>query len=442
MDDVQRTKMLGEDAIRYAEYFKGKVRILPKVPIRSMKDFSYWYTPGVAEVSRRIMQDTDLSFHLTGRWNSVAIITDGSRTLGLGNTGPEAALAVMEGKSLIFNFLGGVNAVPVPVKVSGREELIAVAKALEPAFGGYNLEDIESPKCFFVLKELQDQMNIPVWHDDQLGTASAELAGLINALRVTGKNREDTRIVFFGSGAANIAAAYLLEAAGFKPGNIIMVDSRGILEPEREDMDRLMLNNPWKYELAMKTNSDRVRGDVNNAFKGADVVISASKSDPNTLKSEWIQAMNTDPVVFALANPDPEIWPERAKQAGAKVVATGRSDFPNQLNNSLVFPAIFRGVLDSRSRGVNFNIMVKASEAIADYIQDPQPDRIVPTMEDLDMFPLVASEVAYQSVQEGLARVSNSRNGFLREATEIIEETRNSYSVLVEKGLIKKMPGE
>ncbi len=442
MDDVQRTKMLGEEAIRYSEYFKGKVRILPKVPIRSMKDFAYWYTPGVAEVSRRIMQDTDLSFQLTGRWNSVAIITDGSRTLGLGNTGPEAALAVMEGKALIFNYLGGVNAVPVPVRVSGKDELIAVAKALEPAFGGYNLEDIESPKCFFVLKELQEKMNIPVWHDDQLGTASAELAGLINALRVTGKKREDSRIVFFGSGAANVAAAYLLEAAGFRMENIIMADSKGILEPERADMDKLMLNNPWKYELAMKTNVERIKGDYINAFRGADVVISASKSDPSTLKSEWIRAMNKDPIVFALANPDPEIWPERAYEAGASVVATGRSDFPNQINNSLVFPAIFRGVLDSRSKGVNFNIMVRASEAIADYIEDPTEENILPTMEDLDMFPAVASEVAYQSVKEGLARVSNSRSGFLKEATEIIEETRNSYSVLVDKGYIRRIPGE
>lgn len=442
MDDVDRTKFLGNEAVRLSEFYKGKVRILPKVPIRSMNDFSFWYTPGVAEVSRRIMKNLDSSFQLTGRWNSVAIITDGSRTLGLGNTGPEAALAVMEGKSLLFNYLGGVNAVPIPIRINSREEFISVAKALEPAFGGYNLEDIESPKCFYILKELQDSMNIPVWHDDQLGTASAELAGLLNALKITGRERAHTRIVFFGSGAANVAAAYLLEAAGFKMENIIMVDSRGILEPEREDMDKLMLNNPWKYELAMKTNGERRKGGPENAFRGADVIISASKSDPNTLKPEWIKSMNSDSVIFALANPDPEIWPEKAKEAGAKVVATGRSDFPNQLNNSLVFPAIFRGVLDSRSKGVNFNIMVKASEAIADFIEDPAPDRIVPTMGDEDMFPRVAAEVAYQSVQEGLARVSNSREGFYREAKEIIDETRKSYSALVEKGYVKKVPGE
>ncbi len=406
-----------------------------------MNDFSYWYTPGVAEVSRRIMQNTDSSFQLTGRWNSVAIITDGSRTLGLGNTGPEAALAVMEGKALIFNYLGGVNAVPLPIRIGSKEEFISVARALEPAFGGYNLEDIESPKCFFVLKELQDMLNIPVWHDDQLGTASAELAGLINALRITGRKREDVKLVFFGSGAANVAAAYLLDAAGFRMENLIMVDSKGILEPEREDMDKLMINNPWKYELAMKTNGERLKGGAENAFKGADAVISASKSDPNTLKPQWIRSMNPDSIVFALANPDPEIWPDRAVEAGAKVVATGRSDFANQLNNSLVFPAIFRGVLDSRSKGVNFNVMVKASEAIADYIEDPTPERIVPTMEDLDMFPQVAAEVAYQSVQEGLARVSNSRKGFYSEAKEIIEETRSSYSALLDKGYIKEVPG-
>lgn len=442
MDDEGRTRFLGEQATRFSEFYKGKVRILPNVPIRSLNDFSYWYTPGVAEVSRRIMKNTDSSFQLTGRWNSIAIITDGSRTLGLGNTGPEAALAVMEGKSLIFNYLGGVNAVPLPIRIGSKEEFITVAKALEPAFGGYNLEDIESPKCFFVLKELQDSLNIPVWHDDQLGTASVELAGVLNALKITGRKREDTKLVFFGSGAANVAAAYLLEAAGFKLENIIMVDSKGILEPEREDMDKLMLNNPWKYELALKTNGERIQGGPDKAFKGADVVISASKSDPNTLKPDWIRSMNSNSIVFALANPDPEIWPEKAIEAGAKVVATGRSDFPNQLNNSLVFPAIFRGVLDSRSKGVNFNIMVKASEAIADYIKEPTPERIVPTMEDLDMFPSVAAEVAYQSVQEGLARVSNSRKGFYNEAKEIIDETRKSYMALLESGSIKKLPGE
>lgn len=442
MDDEGRTRFLGEQATHFSEFYKGKVRILPNVPIRSLNDFSYWYTPGVAEVSRRIMKNTDSSFQLTGRWNSIAIITDGSRTLGLGNTGPEAALAVMEGKSLIFNYLGGVNAVPLPIRIGSKEEFITVAKALEPAFGGYNLEDIESPKCFFVLKELQDSLNIPVWHDDQLGTASVELAGVLNALKITGRKREDTKLVFFGSGAANVAAAYLLEAAGFKLENIIMVDSKGILEPEREDMDKLMLNNPWKYELALKTNGERIQGGPDKAFKGADVVISASKSDPNTLKPDWIRSMNSNSIVFALANPDPEIWPEKAIEAGAKVVATGRSDFPNQLNNSLVFPAIFRGVLDSRSKGVNFNIMVKASEAIADYIKEPTPERIVPTMEDLDMFPSVAAEVAYQSVQEGLARVSNSRKGFYNEAKEIIDETRKSYMALLESGSIKKLPGE
>ena len=302
--------------------------------------FSIWYTPGIAEVSRMISRDSSLSFELTGRWNSVAIITDGTRVLGLGNVGPEAAMPVMEGKALLFNYLGGVNAVPIPIRVSDRDQFITVAKALEPSFGGFNLEDIESPKCFFLLEKLQKEMHIPVWHDDQLGTASITLAGLFNALKVVGKRVEDVRIVLLGSGAANIATAYLLKAAGFTPGNILLVDTKGTLHPGREDMDSLMINNPWKYNLAMITNHDRIVGGPEVAFKGADVVISASRSDPSFMKGEWIRSMNRDAIVFALANPLPEIWPASAKEYGARVVATGRSDFPNQINNSLVFPGL------------------------------------------------------------------------------------------------------
>ncbi len=442
MDELERTKLFGKLAVKYSGFYKGKMRILPKVPIVDMTDFSYWYTPGIAEVSKVIQKDHDQSFHLTGRWNTVAIITDGSRTLGLGNTGPEAALAVMEGKALLFNFLGGVNAVPIPINVSTREEFVQVSRAISPSLGGINLEDIESPKCFYILRELQKSLDIPVWHDDQLGTASAILAGLLNSIKLTGRNKTDSRIILFGSGAANIASAYLLEAAGFRMSNITMVDSKGILEPERDDMDKLMIKHPWKYELAMKTNGDRLKGDPSKAFKGADIVISASKSDPTTLKPAWIRSMSSDPIVFALANPDPEIWPDKAKEAGAHIVATGRSDFPNQINNSIVFPAIFRGVLDSRSRGVNFNIMVKASEAIANYVKDPTEEHIIPKMSDYDLFPIVAAEVAYESVRSGLARKTNSREGFRKEAEQIISENRKSYEILFKNGLIKKLPGE
>ncbi len=441
MDDFSRTEGFNKKAIEYSEYYKGKIQVMSKVPVRRLEDFSVWYTPGVAAVSRKIAEDPELSFELTGRWNSIAILTDGSRVLGLGNIGAEAAMPVMEGKSLIFNFLGAVNAVPIPIRTKTKDEFITVAKALEPSFGGFNLEDIESPKCFFVLEELQKSLSIPAWHDDQLGTACITLAGLINSLRVAGKKIEDAKIVLLGSGAANIAAAHLLFAAGFREKNIIMADSKGILEPEREDMDSLMLNNPWKYKLAMRTNGERLKGPAELAFKGADVVISAAKPGPDTIKKEWIKSMNDNAILFALANPVPEIWPEAAKEAGASIVATGRGDFPNQVNNSLVFPGVFRGVLDARAKGVNFDIMVTASYEIANFVKDPSEDRIVPTMEEWELYPKVASAVASKTVEMGLARKANSKEGFFKIAEEMIETNRKMYIRLMDEKLIRELPG-
>lgn len=441
MEDLERTEKFNKLAIEYSEFYKGKIRTVPKVPVRHLDDFSYWYTPGIAAVSTKIASDKELSFELTGRWNSVAILTDGTRVLGLGKVGPEAAMPVMEGKALIFNFFGGVNAVPIPIRVASQEEFISVAKALEPSFGGYNLEDIESPKCFTILETLQKSMNIPVWHDDQLGTASIILAGLINSLSIVGKKMEDVRVTFVGAGAANIAAAYLLDAAGFKFRNMTLVDSKGILEPEREDMDVLMLNNPLKYQLAIKTNGDRIKGNMERAIKGADVVVSAAKQGPDTIRKDWIRAMNDDAIVFALANPVPEIWPDAAKEAGAKIVATGRSDYPNQINNSLVFPGVFRGVLDARAKGVNFQVMVAASQEIANFVEEPDSNSIVPTMEDWELYPRVASAVAYKTVEMGLARKSGSKEKFFNVASEIIEENRTIYMKLLDGKLIKGLPG-
>ena len=441
MDDNSRTEGFNRDALRYSEYYKGKVQVIPKVPVRHLQDFSIWYTPGIAAVSKKIAESADLSFDLTGRWNSIAIITDGSRVLGLGNIGPEAAMPVMEGKSLIFNFLGAVNAIPLPIRTKTKDEFITVARSLEPSFGGFNLEDIESPKCFSILEGLQKILSIPAWHDDQLGTACITLAGLINSLRVVGKKIEDARIVLLGSGAANIATAHLLFTAGFREGNIILADSRGILEPEREDMDSLMLNNPWKYQLAMRTNSDRIKGPSELAFMGADAVISASKPGPDTIKTHWIRSMNPDGIVFALANPVPEIWPEVARKAGAKIVATGRGDFPNQVNNSLVFPGVFRGVLDARAKGVNFEIMVAASYEIANFVKEPSEDKIVPNMEEWELYPRVASAVATKTVEMNLARKNNSREGFFKNAKEMIETNRKLYLKLMDEKLIKELPG-
>lgn len=440
MEESRRTLELDRLALKLSEFYKGKVTTFPKVPVTSLKDFSYWYTPGVAAVSLEINKNIEESFNLTGRWNTVAILTDGTRVLGLGNVGPEASLPVMEGKALIFNYLGAVNAIPVPLKVTKPEEFLQVAQSLAPGFGAYNLEDIESPKCFYLLEQLQNSMDIPVWHDDQLGTACITLAGMFNALKVVGKKPGDAKVVMMGTGAANIATAHLLEAAGFKKGNMILTDSKGILQPDREDMDSLMINNPWKYQLSLDSNADRVRGEVSKAFEGADAVISASKSVPGTIHKDWISSMGKDSIVFALANPYPEIWPSEAIAAGARVVATGRSDFDNQINNSLVFPGVFRGVLDARARKVDYEVMVTASRTIAGRIEDPQPERIVPTMEDWELYPAVAASVATKCVELGYARKTESHETFLKQATELIEVNREAYSKLLNSGFIKKAP--
>jgi malate dehydrogenase (oxaloacetate-decarboxylating) len=419
--------------------YAGKVMITPKVPVRKLSDFSIWYTPGIAGVSMEVSKDPDKSFEYTWRWNAVAVLTDGSRVLGLGNVGPEAALPVMEGKALLFKYLGGVDAVPLPVRAATQEDLIGVGRAIEPAFGGINLEDIESPKCFHVLDRLRSELNIAVWHDDQQGTAGAILAGLINALRIVGKEMRSIKVTLVGAGASNVAAARLLIKAGVKAGNIIMVDSKGILHPEREDMDSMMLNNPWKYELAINTNEERRRGGIREALEGVDVVIAASRQGPGVIKGEWIRRMNRDPVVFALANPTPEIWPWEAKEAGARVVATGRSDFPNQVNNSLVFPAVFRGSLDVRARAVTDEMIIAAAEEIARSIHEPSEDRILPTMEDWEVYARVAASVAVKAVEQGVARVGTTWRQEYERAREIIINSRLVLEALMGKGLIKDL---
>ncbi|MFB6470394.1 MAG: NADP-dependent malic enzyme [Vulcanisaeta sp. AZ3] len=427
-------------AVEASRRYSGKIMVLPKVPVRSLQDFSIWYTPGVAEVSREISKNLDLSFEYTWRWNAIAVLTDGTRVLGLGNVGPEAAIPVMEGKSLLYKYLGGVDAVPLPVRTGTADELISVAKAIEPAFGGINLEDIESPKCFYVLDKLREELKIAVWHDDQQGTAGAILAGLINAFKIVGKKMEDSTIVFVGAGASNVAAARILMKAGVKPGNIILVDSKGILHPEREDMDKLMLENPWKYELAIKTNAERRRGDIKEALVGADAVVAASVQGPGVIKKEWIRSMNKDPIVFALANPIPEIWPWEAKEAGARIVATGRSDFPNQVNNSLVFPGVFRGSLDVRTKTITDEIIITASQEIANFVGDRlSEDKILPTMEEWDFYPRVAAAVATKAVEQGVARKSTSWKEEYEKAREIIASARLIIETLFGKGLIKNL---
>jgi len=426
-------------AIEYAKKYQGKIQTLPKVPVKSLNDFSIWYTPGVAAVSLEIAKNEDLSFEMTWRWNSVGIVTDGTRVLGLGNIGPYGAMAVMEGKGLIFKYLGGVDAVPIPINVHDKDEIVKVVKAIEPAFGGINLEDIESPKCFYLLEKLSSEMNIPVWHDDQLGTAGATLAGILNALKLTGRIPEKTKVVFFGSGAANIATVKLFKAAGFDLKNIVMVDSKGVLHAEREDMDSLMKNNPWKYELGLQTNGSNIKGTVVDALEGADVLIAASVPGPGTIKGEWIRKMAKRSIVFALANPVPEIWPGEAKRNGAEIVATGRSDFPNQINNSMVFPGVFRGALDSRTKKINEKMIVYASMELAKFAEEKGIDEnyIIPDMTEWEVFPRVAAAIASKSVEEGLARKKATREEFYLRAKEIIEKNREIIEKLMNMGYIE-----
>ena len=429
-------------ALAYSKFYGGKVGVAPKVPVRSLQDFSIWYTPGVAAVSRLIASDTELSFEYTGRWNTVAVVTDGTRVLGLGNIGPEGAMPVMEGKALIYNYLGGVNAIPLPLRVKGEEEFIQFVKALEPSLGGVNLEDIESPKCFEILDRLRAEMKIPVWHDDQQGTAGVTLAALFNALEVTGRKLRGSKVVLFGAGAANLAAERLMVKAGADPRDMIVLDSKGILHPEREDIDQLMLKNKWKYEIAIRTNGDRVTGGLKDALKGADALVAAAGVGPDLIKRDEIAVMNKRAIAFLLANPVPEMLPDAAHAAGAEVVATGRSDYPTQVNNSLMFPAIFRGALDVRAKTITDEMAIGAAMELAAYAREKgiSKDYILPTMVEWEVFPRVAAKVGQTAVRQGIARKRLTAKESFDTAMANIEHSRKVMSTLRKSGIIVDPP--
>ncbi|WP_456396869.1 NAD(P)-dependent malic enzyme [Thermococcus sp.] len=424
-------------------YYGGKIEVVPKVPLKSFDEFSIWYTPGVAEPCRRIYkflkeQNEDLSFEYTCRWNYAAVISNGTRVLGLGDIGPEAGFPVMEGKALLFKYLGGVDAVPVVINERDPEKFIYIVKALEPSFGAVNLEDIRSPDCFYILERLKEIMEIPVWHDDQDGTALVTIAALINALKLTGRKIEDTKIAIIGAGAANIATYKYLKVLGADPRNVVVVDSKGILHSEREDIEKLKKTNPWKYNIAIETNPEK-RGGIPEALEGADVVIAASRPGPGVIKKEWIKKMDKDPIVFALANPVPEIWPWEAEEAGAKIVATGRGDFPNQVNNSLGFPAIFRGVLTVRAKKMVDEMFVAAAYAIAEYTEETgmHEKRIVASMDEIDVYVKEAIAVAEKAIELGLARRKLSRSELEAEIRELIERPKKWVTLGRKFGLIK-----
>ncbi|MEM0371992.1 MAG: NADP-dependent malic enzyme [Ignisphaera sp.] len=438
MDSVQDW---GKISLDLHKRYRGKIEIVAKVPIKDLNDFSIWYTPGVAEPSKAIARDIenglDTSFEYTYRWNSVAVISDGTRVLGLGDIGAEAALPVMEGKALLFKYLGGVDAIPLVIREKDPDKFIYIVKALEASFGGINLEDIESPKCFYILEKLQQLLDIPVWHDDQQGTALVVVAAMINALKVVGKKAEDARVVLVGAGAANIAIYRYLKLVGFKPKNIVMVDSKGVLNLRRRDIDDMKIHNPWKYRIALETDPE-IDGGIAEALKGADALIAMSRPGPNVIKKEWIREMNNNAIVFACANPVPEIWPWEAKEAGARIVATGRSDFPNQVNNCLGFPAVFRGVLSVAARKMVDEMFIAAAQAIARYTEETglSEDRIVPSVNEVEVYVREAVAVAEKAIELGLARRNIARKELEYEIKCLVERPRKYMDIALRENLI------
>ncbi|OLD78557.1 malate dehydrogenase [archaeon 13_1_20CM_52_20] len=426
-------------AMKYHPFYQGKIEIVSKVPVDSYDDFAIWYTPGVADPCKEIQKNPERVYDYTNKWNSIAIVTDGTRVLGLGDIGPEAGLPVMEGKSLLFKYLGGVDAYPICLATKRPEEIENAVRWLQPSFGGINLEDISQPKCFDILDALRLDLRIPVWHDDQQGTGTVVCAGLINALKVVGKKIGDASVCMLGAGAANIAVARIIMEAGVTPGNIIMVDREGILNRQRTELEE---EYHAKWQMCLKTNSEGRTGGLREAVRGADVLIAMSTPGPGVIPKGLISAMADDSIIFACANPIPEVWPWEAKEAGAKIVATGRSDFPNQVNNSLGFPGIFRGTLDVRAKMISDEMCIAAANELAKIAEETGIDegRILPSMSDWEVFPREAAAVGAEAVRQGLARLKPTRTELYEKAKAIIGHARKSTELLMRKGLIKPIP--
>ena len=384
------------ESLKLHYQWKGKIEITPRAAVDSKEALSLAYTPGVAQPCLEIQKDISKSYELTRRWNTVAVVTDGSAVLGLGNIGPEAGMPVMEGKCVLFKEFGDVDAIPLCIRSNDVDEIVNTVALLAGSFGGVNLEDISAPRCFEIEKKLKERCDIPIFHDDQHGTAVITLAGLVNALKVVGKNIEDVKIVTSGAGAAGIAIIKLLMARGLK--NVIMTDRKGAIYEGREGL------NPVKEEMAKITNQNHEKGTLAEVIKGADVFIGVSA--PGTLTKEMVQTMAKDPIIFACANPVPEIYPDEAKAGGAAVVSTGRSDFPNQVNNVLAFPGIFRGALDVRASDINDEMKIAAAYALAGLVSDEELDaeHILPYAFDPRVKDAVAKAVAEAAIKSGVAR--------------------------------------
>ncbi len=437
-----KTVFLKELSLRAHRFYGGKIATVPKAGIYGFNWFNVWYTPGVSKISTTIRDNHDASFDLTNRGNLVAVVSDSTRVLGDGDCSPSGGLGVMEGKAFLMKYLGGVDGVALCVNSYNKQgkhdpdKIIDFVKMVEPSFGAVNLEDISQPNCYKVLDTLREECDIPVWHDDAQGTGSVTLAGLINALRIAGKELKNVRIVFNGAGASNTTIARLIIMAGGDPGKMVMFDTTGSLHRGRSDIE----SDPAfyrKWELCQSTNPDRIDG-IEKALTGADVLIALSKPGPDTIKPDWIRRMAPGSIVFACANPVPEIYPYAAKEAGAYIVATGRGDFPNQVNNSMGFPGILKGALVVRARKITDDMAIAAAYSVANFAQQKgiHPDYIMPTMEETDMFAQVAADVAMMAIKNGVARIQMGHKEVFDQTLRDIREARSAIELLMREGLV------
>jgi malate dehydrogenase (oxaloacetate-decarboxylating) len=429
-------------------FYSGKIQTVPKAPVPGFNWFNVWYTPGVSKVSTQIRENNDCSFDLTNRGNLVAVVSDSTRVLGDGDCTPPGGLGVMEGKAFLMKYLGGVDGVALCVDSrndkcqNDPDKIIEFVKMAQYSFGAINLEDISQPNCFKVLDVLREECNIPVWHDDAQGTACVTLAGLINALKLAGKKIGDVKIVLHGAGASNTTIARLLITDGADPAKMILLDTKGGLHAGRDDI-KADARFYRKWELCTTTNPGRINT-MAEAMKGADVLISLSTPGPDVIKREWVRSMGEKSIVFACANPVPEIYPYAAKEEGAYIVATGRGDFPNQVNNSIGFPGILKGALLVRAKKITDTMAIAAAHSLADYAEKRgiNPEDIVPNMEEAEVFPQEAADVAMQAIADGVARVHMTREEAFSIAKRDIEHSRGMVKLLSDSGMIKQPPLE
>ncbi|MFZ4401180.1 MAG: NAD(P)-dependent malic enzyme [Bacteroidales bacterium] len=441
-----KTLFLKRLSIEAHKFYGGKIQTVPKAPVLGFNWFNVWYTPGVSKVSTDIRDNSNASYDLSNRGNLVAVVSDSTRVLGDGDCSPAGGLGVMEGKAFLMKYLGGVDGVALCIDSkddtgkNNPDKIIDFVKMVQHSFGAINLEDISQPNCFKVLDVLREECDIPVWHDDAQGTACVTLAGLLNALKLTNRKIENTKIVLLGAGASNTTIARLIIADGANPANIVMFDSKGSLNTDREDIeaDKRFYR---KWELCLTTNPMKILT-MEDAMKDADVLISLSTPGPDTVKKEWISLMAAKSIVFTCANPVPEIYPYAAKEAGAYIVATGRGDFPNQVNNSIGFPGILKGALMVRAKKITDNMAIAAAHSLADFAEKRGIDieNIVPTMSEAEVFPQEAADVAMQAIKDGVARVIITRDEAFNKAKEDIEYSRSMVDRLTNEGFIKEPP--